>query len=449
MKHIRNSFYLVSLGCAKNLVDSESMVSLMESQGLVRSTNPEKAKFLIVNTCGFIQSARQETTEVIRDLADHKKPGQLLIAAGCMTERYRSSMLALSPGIDGMLGTRRWMDILDVITRLQDQHQSLPLIHFPVTKSIGRDDKGVRAIAVQGKSSYLKIADGCRRPCAYCAIPLIKGTLVSRPPERIIRDAKALEAMGVKEINLIAQDITDYGHDLGLQDGLVTLLRELTLAIPKVPWLRLLYTFPGYVSNDLIDLMSDHDQILPYLDMPLQHADKNVLQSMQRPSNIKWVKDTIEKMRKKMPGLSLRTTFIVGYPSEDDKAFQNLMDFVEEIRFDHIGAFTYSFEKGTPAETLGDPIPPEVKEERISALMAAQAQISTEINQSQIGKRMDVLIEGQDKEQNILIGRSKRDAPEIDGLMIVEGKGEIGDLLPVRINGALTHDLIGTVETIS
>jgi len=449
MKHIRNSFYLVSLGCAKNLVDSESMVSLMESQGLVRSTNPEKAKFLIVNTCGFIQSARQETTEVIRDLADHKKPGQLLIAAGCMTERYRSSMLALSPGIDGMLGTRRWMDILDVITRLQDQHQSLPLIHFPVTKSIGRDDKGVRAIAVQGKSSYLKIADGCRRPCAYCAIPLIKGTLVSRSPERIIRDAKALEAMGVKEINLIAQDITDYGHDLGLQDGLVTLLRELTLAIPNVPWLRLLYTFPGYVSNDLIDLMSDHDQILPYLDMPLQHADKNVLQSMQRPSNIKWVKDTIEKMRKKMPDLSLRTTFIVGYPSEDDKAFQNLMDFVEEIRFDHIGAFTYSFEKGTPAETLGDPIPPEVKEERISALMAAQAQISTEINQSQIGKRMDVLIEGQDKEQNILIGRSKRDAPEIDGLMIVEGKGEIGDLLPVRINGALTHDLIGTVETIS
>jgi len=425
------------------------MVSLMESQGLVRSTNPEKAKFLIVNTCGFIQSARQETTEVIRDLADHKKPGQLLIAAGCMTERYRSSMLALSPGIDGMLGTRRWMDILDVITRLQDQHQSLPLIHFPVTKSIGRDDKGVRAIAVQGKSSYLKIADGCRRPCAYCAIPLIKGTLVSRSPERIIRDAKALEAMGVKEINLIAQDITDYGHDLGLQDGLVTLLRELTLAIPNVPWLRLLYTFPGYVSNDLIDLMSDHDQILPYLDMPLQHADKNVLQSMQRPSNIKWVKDTIEKMRKKMPDLSLRTTFIVGYPSEDDKAFQNLMDFVEEIRFDHIGAFTYSFEKGTPAETLGDPIPPEVKEERISALMAAQAQISTEINQSQIGKRMDVLIEGQDKEQNILIGRSKRDAPEIDGLMIVEGKGEIGDLLPVRINGALTHDLIGTVETIS
>ena len=449
MKHIRNSFYLVSLGCAKNLVDSESMISLMESRGLVRSTNPEKAKFLIVNTCGFIQSARQETTEVIRDLADHKKPGQLLIAAGCMTERYRSSMLALSPGIDGMLGTRRWMDILDVITRLQDQHQSLPLIHFPVTKSIGRDDKGMRAIAVQGKSSYLKIADGCRRPCAYCAIPLIKGTLVSRPPERIIRDAKALEAMGVKEINLIAQDITDYGHDLGLQDGLVTLLRELTLAIPKVPWLRLLYTFPGYVSNDLIDLMSDHDQILPYLDMPLQHADKNVLQSMQRPSNIKWVKDTIEKMRKKMPDLSLRTTFIVGYPSEDDKAFQNLMDFVEEIRFDHIGAFTYSFEKGTPAETLGDPIPPEVKEERISALMAAQAQISTEINQSQIGKRMDVLIEGQDKEQNILIGRSKRDAPEIDGLMIVEGKGEIGDLLPVRINGALTHDLIGTVETIS
>lgn len=228
----------------------------------------------------------------------------------------------------------------------------------------------------------------------------------------------------------------------------MTLLRELTLAIPKVPWLRLLYTFPGYVSNDLIDLMSDHDQILPYLDMPLQHADKNVLQSMQRPSNIKWVKDTIEKMRKKMPDLSLRTTFIVGYPSEDDKAFQNLMDFVEEIRFDHIGAFTYSFEKGTPAETLGDPIPLKVKEERISALMTAQAQISTEINQSYIGKRMDVLIEGQDKEQHILIGRSKRDAPEIDGLMIVEGKGEIGDLLPVRINGALTHDLIGTVETI-
>lgn len=444
-KRATNTYHLISLGCAKNLVDSESMAVLLNHQGLAPTQTPENAEFLIVNTCGFLKSAREEAIAVLTDLASEKMPWQKLIAAGCMTELHRQEIIESIPGIDGLMGTRRWMDILDVLKQTRQKRMPLPYTHFPDATTVGTDERGIHRAAIQGGSAYLKIADGCRRACAYCLIPLIKGTLVSRPIEKIIDDAKALQDRGVKEINLIAQDITDYGHDLGMQDGLTSLLESLLIAVPEIPWIRLMYTFPGYVTNSLIQLMATERQILPYLDMPLQHADPMVLRAMHRPRDMAAVRQTLVDIRTAVPEIALRTTFIVGYPGEDEAAFQNLIDFVQTVRFDHLGAFTYSFEPGAPAEPLGDPIPEQVKVERLERLMQVQAEISLERNQRFIGKTLDVLIEGVDPVQEIAIGRSYRDAPEIDGLVILEELAPVGDLVKVQINGAITHDLVGKI----
>jgi len=261
--------------------------------------------------------------------------------------------------------------------------------------------------------------------------------------EKIINDAKVLQDHGVQEIILIAQDITDYGHELDMKDGLQKLLEELVKQVPDIPWIRLMYTFPGYVNEPLINLMASEPQILPYLDMPLQHADTDVLKAMRRPSDIVAVKDTLKHVRSVMPEIALRTTFIVGYPGEDEKAFQNLVDFVQDIQFDHVGIFAYSFEPGAPSEPLGDPIPEHVKQERLEHLMQIQAEISLARNQRFIGKTIDVLVEGLDEANQIAIGRSYRDAPEIDGLVIIEGLAPVGKLAAVQINSAITHDLVG------
>ncbi len=295
--------------------------------------------------------------------------------------------------------------------------------------------------ALQGSSAYLKIADGCRRPCAFCSIPLIKGPAVSRRPEQIIAEAQTLADMGAQELILIAQDTTDYGSDLGLKDGLAALLEGLTRAVPGVPWIRVLYAYPGYVTDRLIEVMAGHPQILPYLDMPLQHAHPDTLLRMRRPANMEWVHRTLEKMRKALPALALRTTFIVGYPGETEAEFQTLLDFVNEIQFDRVGVFPFSFEPGTTSEPLGDPIPTEVKEERIERLMTLQSGISLERNQAWVGKTLPVLTEGSN--DGITVGRSYRDAPEIDGLVFVDGELPIGQIQTVRITGALTYDLTG------
>ncbi len=447
-KRSKNTYYLVSLGCAKNLVDSESMAELLNRQGLIPTASADEAELLIVNTCGFLQSAREEAIAVLTDLASEKMSWQSLVVAGCMTEHHRQEILDYIPGVDGLLGTRRWMDILRVIDELKDREpDDLPYAHFPLTETVGQDEKGTHRAAIQGGSAYLKIADGCRRSCAYCMIPLIKGSLVSRPMEKIIRDAKTLRDRGIKEIILIAQDTTDYGHDQDMEEGLTRLLESLIKAVPDLPWIRLMYTFPGYVSDSLIEMMASAPQILPYLDIPLQHADPKVLKAMQRPANIHNVRQTLSKMRTAMPDVALRTTFIVGYPEESDQAFQNLLNFVQTVRFDHVGVFTYSFEPGTPAESLGDLVPNPIKTERLERLMTVQAEISLERNQKFIGRTMDVLVEGVDEENNITIGRSYRDAPEIDGLVVIEGLAPIGEIVPVRINSAITHDLVGELVT--
>src|SRR3989304_3310094 len=298
--------------------------------------------------------------------------------------------------------------------------------------------------SVAGASAYLKIADGCRRPCAFCAIPLIKGTAVSRPLETLVDEVRQLEGQGVREVILIAQDTTDYGHDLGLKDGLPTLLTAMLQAAPRIDWFRLLYAYPGAVTERLIDLMASEPRLIPYLDMPLQHAHPAVLRRMRRPANMTAVIRTLERMRQAMPRMALRTTFIVGYPGETEAEFDELMAFVEAMRFDRMGVFTFSFEPGTTSEPLGDPVPAEVKEERRRRLMERQQQISLEVNQSHVGRVLPVLIEGSDG--GLSLGRSYRDAPEIDGMVIVEGEIPVGEMVPVRISGAMAYDLTGVVE---
>jgi len=452
MKVYSKSFRIVSLGCAKNSVDSESMAQLLSSSGYRRVDQPGQAEVIVVNTCGFIGPAREESLRALSELAARKRKGQFLIAAGCLTQRYGAEVLHKVPGIDGLLGTRRWMDILEVVRRLRQGQPPKPLYHLPEAPTVGQDAPGVMRVAVQGASAYLKIADGCRRPCAFCAIPLIKGTAVSRPLEAILQEARALQEKGVREIILIAQDTTDYGHDLGMKDGLARLLEKLVASAPAIDWIRILYAYPGYVTDRLIDVMAAHPQVLPYLDMPLQHAHPAALRRMRRPANIDWVYRTVERMRLALPGLVLRTTFIVGYPGETEQEFQALLDFVQEMRFDRVGAFLFSFEPGTPSETLGDPIPAQVKQERFERLMALQQSISLEKNQALIGQTLEVLIEGHGVVESqsqalpgevISIGRSYRDAPEIDGLVFVEGRQPPGQFLPVRISGAMHYDLTG------
>ncbi len=439
----KNTFHLVSLGCAKNTVDSDSMAQLLLRDGYRSMDDPSKAAVLIVNTCGFIGPAKEESYRVLGELAESKLDGQVLIAAGCLTQRYGVEVAKKVPGIDGILGTRRWMDIVQVVKDVRKSKHPEPIYHLPETATVGTDEYDALRVSVAGASAYIKVADGCRRPCAFCAIPLIKGTAVSRPVEAIIHEARTLRDKGVRELVLIAQDTTDYGHDLGMKDGLAILLEQLTDAVPDIDWVRVMYSYPGYVTDRLIEVMATRKQVLPYLDMPLQHAHPKTLYRMKRPSNMDWVYKTLGKMRETVKDLSMRTTFIVGYPGETDEEFQTLYDFVKEIRFDRVGTFQFSFEPGTTSAPLGDPVPAPVKQERFERLMELQQNISLQVNQSYVGKTLDVLVEGFDN--GISIGRSYRDAPEIDGMVFVEGNARIGDIVPVRITGAMAYDLTGSL----
>jgi ribosomal protein S12 methylthiotransferase len=440
------TFHMVSLGCDKNAVDADSMSQLLINFGYEPVAEPKKAQVIIVNTCGFIGTSKEESYNALEKLASKKKSGQILIAAGCLTQRYGKSVLNRVNAIDGIIGTRRWMDIVDVIDKIIGDNRNLPYCYMPLSAvNVGTDERDAMRVSVQGASAYLKIADGCRCSCAYCIIPGIKGSVVSRPMDKILAESRLLQDEGIREIILIAQNTTDYGYDLNMKNGLASLLKQMTLSVPQVDWIRILYAYPGYVTDELIELMATNKQIVPYLDLPLQHAHPEILKRMHRPANIDWVYRTLEKMRKSIPDLALRTTFIVGYPGETETEFQTLLDFAGEIRFDKLGAFKYSFEEGTPAEPLGNPVPDEVKEERLMRLMEKQQRISLERNRSFIGRNLDVLIEGTGKD--ISIGRSYRDAPKIDGLVLVMGEHKEGDMISVHIDKAMEYDLMGTLNT--
>ena len=457
VKSRKDKYYLMSLGCSKNTVDSESIAQVLNQQGMIGVAVPKEAEVLIVNTCGFIDRAKQESIDALRDLVAARRGNQIVIAAGCLSQRYGANLVQEVPGLDGVIGTRRWMDIFDLVTRLRDRKHPEPLYHLPTdAKVVGLDERGVLRASVQGASAYLKIADGCRRPCAFCAIPKIKGTAVSRPIQSIVAEAVRLQEMGVKEVMLIAQDSTDYGYDLGLKDGLAHLLEAIVQAAPDIPWLRIMYAYPGYVTEHLMETMARYPQVLPYLDMPLQHGHRETLKRMKRPAKIEWVYETVGKLRQMIPNLAVRTTFIVGYPGETEEEFEGLMQFVRDLQFDRVGAFKYSYEIGTPSATLANHVDDEIKQERYERLMALQQGISLARNQALVGQTLDILVEGHGQGEDdrgrqsgglISLGRSYRDAPEIDGYVLVDGELPLGEIVPVRITGATTYDLMATVDT--
>jgi ribosomal protein S12 methylthiotransferase len=445
-------YYLISLGCPKNAVDAEGMGTLLRTAGHQPVFTPEEADVLLVNTCGFIEPARAESVQVLNELAAEKRSGQRLLALGCYAQRDCAGLAQQVPGLDGILGTRRWAEILSVVEQLERTRTRGPL-----TK-IGDPALGVREtvprVAIQGSSAYLKIADGCSAACAYCAIPLIKGPLHSRSAQDVLADARHLAQRGVQEILLIAQDTTAYGRDRGERDALPALLQALTEAVPEVPWIRLMYAYPQHITPRLIETMARQPQICHYLDLPLQHAHPDTLRRMCRSDDVKSVRQLIADLREAMPDISLRTSFIVGYPGETETEFHALEQFVREVQFDKVGVFTYSPEEGTPAYDLPDPVPVAVQEERLDRLMAQQQAISLARNQDQVGRVLDVLVEGQGEAEYedegpegdvvpISVGRSYRDAPEIDGLVLIEDVVEVGRIVPVEITGAIEYDLVG------
>ncbi len=419
------------------------MAALLSRGGLSPARSPARADVIIVNTCGFIDAARAESIETLRKLAASKRAGQQLIAAGCLSQRSGAELVREIPGLDAVLGTRRWMDILGVIDQLRPGLPS-PVVHLPQASSVGTDEQDVVRAAVRGGSAYLKIADGCARPCAFCAIPGIKGPLVSRPKERILAEARILQDAGVHELVLLAQDTTAYARDLGQRDGLAGLLEGIAAAAPRIEWIRILYAYPGAVTGRLIDVMASLPQVVPYLDIPLQHAHPGVLRRMNRPADVDWVRRTVERMRARLPGLAVRTAFIVGFPGESREEFEAIPAFLREMQFDRVGCFLYSREEGTASAALPDDVPPALKEERRGRLMELQQGISLEANRAWVGRRMDILVEGHQK--GLTVGRSFRDAPEVDGVVLIEGDAPPGAMARVRITGALPYDLTGVLE---
>ena len=434
-----NTFHLVSLGCAKNTVDSTTMGNLLAKSGYKFVDDPTKAEIIIVNTCGFIRPAREEAIDTINDLARHKSKKQIMIAAGCMAEKYSDELKKHCKKIDAILGTRKINQIELVIEKLRSGSSLQSLS--------GRFDMdNLSQYAIQGYSAYLKIADGCSRKCAFCDIPNIKGEWHSRPVESILHDASELNSNGVRELILIAQDTTAYGIDRGEKDALPALLEKIIKVTPNIPWIRILYAFPGFVSDHLIDLMASDNQILPYLDIPLQHAHPSTLKRMLRPDNMDSVKKTLDYMRKRMPEIAIRSTFITGFPGETEEEFAALYQFIRTMEFDRVGVFPYYAEKDTPSAKYDDDVPETVKLERQEQLYMLQQEISHNKNLYFVGKTMDVLVEGI-QENGMLVGRTYRDAPEIDGLVFVNGDASIGSIIPVKITAAIgDYDLLGSYE---
>ncbi len=463
-------YHLITLGCPKNKVDSDGMEMLLRGADFAATDSARDADVLIVNTCGFLEAAKEESIAVLSQLARRKRRNQILIAAGCLAQRNGQEVLARVPRVDGLLGTRRWMEVVSLIQRIRSngrrQLQRYDLLGegaWPVPALLDDPEapyqEPIPRPPVAGGSAYLKISDGCNAPCAFCTIPSFKGKLRSRPLEALVDEANALVAAGARELVIVAQDTTDYGRDWGEPNSLPRLLTALCQRTSQdLRWIRLMYAYPGHVSDDLIEVMATQPKIVPYLDMPLQHGDPRTLRRMRRPSRLEMVYDHIEKLRAAMPDIALRTTFIVGYPGETEEEFQGLLDFVEAIQFDKVGAFRFSPEPGTPAATLPDPVPEEVKEERYARLMELQQPISLRKNQAQVGRQLTILVEGEgeiaDSGEPLLLGRSYRDAPEVDGLVLVPGvKGALaGEMIDVYINGAMEYDLVGEplgVETFS
>ncbi|MBR2774322.1 MAG: 30S ribosomal protein S12 methylthiotransferase RimO [Selenomonadaceae bacterium] len=429
----------VSLGCAKNLVDTEVMLGIMQERGIELTANPADADILIVNTCAFILSAKEESITTILHLADFKKGRcRALIVAGCLGQLYKRELLDEMPEVDAVIGTGAWNRIMEAIAETLSGRRVIMLGE----REIIYDAKTPRLITTPPYTAYVKIAEGCNNRCSFCSIPLIRGRQISRPIEDIKLEVERLARQGVKEINLIAQDTTAYGTDLYGKPQLVELLRELVKV--DVPWIRILYAYPRRFTDELIDLIAAEPKICNYVDLPLQHASNKILRLMNRPDTRESMEALLAKIRARIPGVVIRSTFIVGFPGETDEDFHELKDFLQTQRLDKVGIFTYSREEGTAAYDFPNQISEEVMQERYHDLMSMQSLISQELNEALEGTELEVLIENRDEEVNqVVAGRSYRDAPEVDGLVYIEndGRSKAGDLVRVKVLAGFVYDI--------
>ena len=432
----------VSLGCSKNLVDTEVMLGLIKERSIELVNDPAEADILIVNTCAFIQSAKEESINTILNMAEYKDPTKghckTLIIAGCLGQRYGQELLDELPEADGIIGTEAW----DRITEVIDETLKGNRLVIKGDEKI-YDASVPRIPTTPQHTAYVKIAEGCNNRCAFCAIPLIRGKFRSRKIEDIVAEVKALAAKGVKEIVLIAQDTTNYGHDIYGKPQLAKLLKELC-RIEDIKWIRTLYSYPRFFSDELIDVLASEDKLVKYVDIPLQHANNQVLRSMRRPDTKEEIEALLNKLRQRVPGVVIRSTFIVGFPGETPEQFAELKDFITKQRFDHVGIFTYSKEEDTPAADMDNQVDEAVMQDRYHELKAVQSLISQEINESLEGQVLEVIVEGH-TEDGMPFGRSYRQADDVDDLVYIEGdtESQVGDVVKVRILQGFTEDLVG------
>lgn len=432
----------ISLGCDKNLVDTEVMLGMLASRGYEMTNDEQEADIIVINTCCFIHDAKEESIQNILEMAEYKKNGsaKALIVTGCMAERYRQEILDEIPEVDEVLGTTAYDRILDAVdAALAGQHEvmtaDLDALPLPETK---------RLVTTGGHFAYLKIAEGCDKHCTYCIIPKIRGNFRSVPMERLLKEAQDLAEQGVKELILVAQETTLYGKDLYGEKSLAKLLRELC-KINGIRWIRILYCYPEEITDELIQVMKEEPKICHYLDLPIQHANDTILKRMGRRTSKQELIDIVQKLRKEIPDICLRTTLITGFPGETQEQHEEVMEFIDTLEFDRLGAFTYSPEEDTPAATFEDQIDEEVKEDRQADIMELQQEIAFDKAEDMIGREVLVMIEGKVADENAYVGRTYRDAPNVDGLIFINTDVELisGDFAKVKVTGALDYDLIG------
>ena len=432
----------ISLGCDKNLVDTEVMLGMLASRGYEMTNDEQEADIIVINTCCFIHDAKEESIQNILEMAEYKKNGsaKALIVTGCMAERYRQEILDEIPEVDEVLGTTAYDRILDAVdAALAGQHEvmtaDLDALPLPETK---------RLVTTGGHFAYLKIAEGCDKHCTYCIIPKIRGNFRSVPMERLLKEAQDLAELGVKVLILVAQETTLYGKDLYGEKSLPKLLRELC-KISGIRWIRILYCYPEEITDELIQVMKEEPKICHYLDLPIQHANDTILKRMGRRTSKQELINIVQKLRKEIPDICLRTTLITGFPGETQEQHEEVMEFIDTLEFDRLGAFTYSPEEDTPAATFEDQIDEEVKEDRQADIMELQQEIAFDKAEDMIGREVLVMIEGKVADENAYVGRTYRDAPNVDGLIFINTDVELisGDFAKVKVTGALDYDLIG------
>jgi len=442
---VKEKVSLVSLGCPKNLVDAEVMLGYLSKEGFEVTTNEHEADIIIVNTCSFIKEAKQESIDTILDLADRKKEGtcRLLVVTGCLPQRYQEELARELPEVDIFVGTGDYPRIAEIIAEKSTTEGQLQYTGDP---NFLYDADLPRLKSSPSYTAYLKIAEGCSNCCSYCVIPSLRGSFRSRPTDKLMQEAEVLVAGGVKELNLIAQDITGYGKDLGTGASLEYLIRKLA-RLEGLKWIRLLYAYPDGITDGLIQLIKTEPKVCKYLDIPLQHISDPILKNMNRRSDERMITALVAKLREEIPGITLRTSLIVGFPGETEEDFKKLLHFVEETQFDRLGVFCYSREEGTPAAVMSDQISERVKRERYKKLMRVQARVSFKRNRLLIDSVEQVVVEGYSEETDLLLkGRSSRQAPDIDGqVYITAGEARVGDFVNLRITDSSDYDLIGEI----